>query len=84
MFVVLEPSGFCSVVSVKVSLIFPAASLYTSFQGLFGVVMVQCCFQDFVFSFLMVYSVMVYIVVVCIVVVYSVVGCSVVVYSVLV
>ena len=41
MFVVLEPSGFISVVSVNGSLVFPAASLYTSFQGLFGVVMVQ-------------------------------------------
>ena len=47
-----EPSGFCSVVSVTGYHVFPEASLYASFRGLDGDIMLQYCFHEFIFSFL--------------------------------
>jgi len=52
-FAVVELSGFCSVVIVSLFLVLPEASLYTSFHGLDRDVAVQCCFHEFIFSFLM-------------------------------
>ena len=52
-FAVFEPSGFCSVVIIALFLVLPEASMYTSFHGLVGDVALQCCFHEFVFSFLM-------------------------------
>jgi len=46
---VFEPSGFCSVVNVTVFLVLSDASLYTSFHGLLGDVVLQYCSHEFVF-----------------------------------
>ena len=40
-FAVFEPSGFCSVASVTGCRFFPEASLYASFHGLVGDVVLQ-------------------------------------------
>ena len=44
---VFEPSGFCSVVNVTVFLVLSDASLYTSFHGLLGDVVLQYCSHEF-------------------------------------
>ena len=51
-FVVSEPSSFCSLVIVVLFLVLPEASLYTLFHGLVGDVPLDCCFHEFVFTFL--------------------------------
>ena len=47
-----ELSGFCSVVSVTECRVFREASWYASFHGLVGDVMLQYCFNELIFSFL--------------------------------
>jgi len=49
MFAVFEPSVFCSIVSFTVFLVFPEESLYASFRGLPGDVVLQYCFHEFFF-----------------------------------
>ena len=51
---VSEPSGFRSVVICVLVHLFPAARLYTAFQGLAAVVMLQYSFQDLIFFLFMV------------------------------
>jgi hypothetical protein len=53
MFAVFEQSGFFSVVNAAVFRVFPEASLYTAFHGLFEDVL-QYCFHVLIFSFLIV------------------------------
>jgi len=50
---VSEPSGFRSVVICMLFFFFPAASLYTAFQGLASVVKLQYSFHDLGFLFLL-------------------------------
>ena len=45
---VSEPSGLLSVVISVFVFLFPAATLYTAFQGLAAVVMLQYSFQDLI------------------------------------
>jgi len=52
MFAVFEPSGFFSVVSGTVFLVVPQASLYIAFHGFFEDVVLQYCFHELIFSFL--------------------------------
>ena len=50
-FFVFDPSGFWSVVGAAVLRVFPEASLYTAFHGLFAGVIVQFCFHELSFAF---------------------------------